>query len=45
MMKKTLSYFFIGLIYASCSNDLKHIERVEISDIFIDNKFICISCK
>ena len=38
MIKKTLSYFFIALIYTSCSNDLKHIERVEISDIFIDNK-------
>jgi len=38
MIKKTISYFFIGLIYASCSNDLKHVERVEISDILIDNK-------
>ena len=38
MLKKTLSCFFIGLIFASCSNDLKYIERIEISDIFIDNK-------
>ena len=38
MIKITVSYFFIGLIFASCSNDLKNIEAVEISDIFIDNK-------
>jgi hypothetical protein len=38
MTKKTVSYFFIVLIFASCSNDIKHVERVEVSDIFIDNK-------
>ena len=38
MTKKTVSYFFIVLIFASCSNDVKHVERVEVSDIFIDNK-------
>ena len=38
MTKKTVSYFFIVLIFASCSSDVKHVERVEVYDIFIDNK-------